>query len=66
MMTDILFLEMTSYLAHVRELQRADECSRLVKYSTFRQADLALLQKHKEIRKEVSESGNMLQSDRQR
>ena len=59
MTTDILSLEMTSYFAHVRELQRADECSRLVKYSNFRQADLALLQKHKEIRKEVSEPGDL-------
>ena len=65
-MTVVLSLEMTSYLAHVRELQRADECGRLVKYSNFRQADLALLQKHKEIRKEVSGPGNMLQGDRQR
>ena len=51
---DVLSLEVTNYLAHVKELERADECKKLMKYSTFREADMALLQKHKETRIEVS------------
>ncbi|KAI0230979.1 cilia and flagella associated protein HOATZ [Lamellibrachia satsuma] len=42
--------EVTNYLARVKELERADECKKLMKYSTFREADMALLQKHKETR----------------
>lgn len=63
MVTDVLSPEMTSYLTHVKELQRADECKRLVKYSAFREADMARLQKHREARKKVSMPGITLHTD---
>ena len=45
--------EITSYLAHVKELDRAEECKKLMKFAAFREADMALLHKHRQTRVEV-------------
>ena len=40
-------------MAHVKALERAEECKKLMKFAAFREADMTMLQKHRQTRIEV-------------